>query len=137
MVVIKSLTKILFYKILTNKFKIYDLSKPVQPQLSIPINKFFEEINFIYETDATSLALHRKNNWFDYVVVIILASNILRNLIYTFLNSSDQKFRLFCGDLIQLVVEFKEVSYVAITLLGGASYATSMLLCFICFTIHQ
>ena len=137
MVVIKSLTKISFYKILINKFQIYNLCKSVQPQHRIPINKFFEELNFIYETDPTSSTLHRKKNWFKYVILVILVSNILRNLVYTFFNSNDQKFRLFCGDLIQFAVEIKEVSYVTITMVGSASYATAMFCLFHYSSVNQ
>ena len=111
-------------EILLNKFQINNLSKPIQPNLRVPINRFFGAFNFNYETHQTSLNLHRKSNWFDHVILFILISNILRNLAYTFMNSNDQLFRLFCGDLIQFVL--KEVSYVAITFVGVTSYATAM-----------
>ena len=117
----KSIKEISVNEISLNKFEMNNLSEPIQPNLRVPINGFFGAINFNYETDLT---LHRKSNWFNHVILFLLISNILRNLVYTFMNSTDQLFRLFCGDLIQFAV--KEVSYMAITFVGITSYATAM-----------
>ena len=56
-------------KILPNRFKIKDLSKPLQPNLEAPINDLFKDLNFNYETDSASLTLYRFNSWFTYVIM--------------------------------------------------------------------
>ena len=133
--VFKSLKEISVNEILQNKFQIKDISKPLQPNLRVPINRFFAAINFNYETDQNSLTLHRKSKWFNHVIIFILISNVLRNLAYILMNSTDQLFRLFCGDLIQFIL--KEVSYVAITFVGITSYATAMFCLFHYSSVNQ
>ena len=121
---LKSFKEISVNEILLNKFQINDLSKPLQPNLRVPINRFFGIINFNYETDQASLTLHRKSKWFNHVILFILISNILRNLAYAFMNSTDQLFRLFCGDLIQFVSD--DTSFIAIAFTGISCYGTSI-----------
>ena len=133
--VFKSLKEISVNEILQNKFQIKDISKPLQPNLRVPINRFFAAINFNYETDQNSFTLHRKSKWFNHVIIFILISNLLRNLAYILMNSTDQLFRLFCGDLIQFIL--KEVSYVAITFVGITSYATAMFCLFHYSSVNQ
>ena len=96
--------KISVFKILKNKFKIKNLSKRLHPNLCVPINQFFKDLNLNYGVDPSSSSVHRNNNWFTHVILFILVSNILRNLVYSFLNSNDRLFRLFCGDLMQFIV---------------------------------
>ena len=48
-------------------------------------------------------------------------SETLRNVIYIFLKSDDQLFRLYFGDLIQFFID--EVSFVAILFAGATSYS--------------
>ena len=116
--------KISFYKILKNKFKITDLSKPLHPNLCVSINKFFRDFNFDYEIDSTCSTLNRKKYWFVHIILFILVSNIIRNLVYTFFSSNDQLFRLFCGDLIQFALN--QVSFVAISFVGFTSYSLAI-----------
>ena len=122
--VIKSLMKISVFEILKSKFKIKDISKVLEPHLRVPINKFFKDFIFNYETEPSSFNVHRNNNWFIHVILLILVSNILRNLVYTFLNSNDQLFRLFCGDLIQFALN--QISFVAISFVGFTSYSLAI-----------
>ena len=127
--VFKSLKKVSIYKILRNQFKLNNPSKPIQQNLQIPIKKLFQNFSFNFEIDSTTLTLtQRKRDWLSHVVLFILMSNVIRNLIYTFMNSDDQYFRLFCGDLLQFMVgnlSYK-VSYVAIMLAGAGTFATAM-----------
>ena len=61
------------------------------------------------------------------MVLFILVSDVIRNLVYTFTNSKDQYFRLFCGDLFQFAVGLSyEEKYTTILLAGGGSFATAM-----------
>ena len=122
-------------EILQNQFQINNLSKPLQPNFRIPINRFFGALNFNYETDQTFSTLHRKSKSFDHIIIFILISNILRNLIYSLMNSTDQLFRLFCGDLIQLAVD--DVSYIAISFFGSTSYSLSIFCLFHYSPINQ
>ena len=69
--VFKGLMNISIYKILLNKFKIKDLSKPLQPNLEAPINHLFKDLNFNYETDSTSSTLYRFNSWFTHVILLV------------------------------------------------------------------
>ena len=126
--VIKSLRIVSIYKILRNQFKLHDPSKPIQQNLQIPIKKFFQNVSFNYEIDSKTLTLTQcKRDWLSYLILFILVSNVIRNLIYTFMNSEDQYFRLFCGDLLQFVVDLSyEVSYTTIMLAGGGTFATAM-----------
>ena len=123
--VIKSLMKISVYKILKNKFKIKNISKPIESDLCVPINRFYNDLNFIYETDSTCSTLYCKKHWFTHAILFILVSNIIRNLIYTFFNSNDKFFRLSFGDLIEFVVDKNiEISYITISLVGFTCYST-------------
>ena len=99
--VIKSL-KVSIYKILRNQFKLCDLSKPIEQDLRVPIKKFFQNFSFNYEIDLTTLTLiQRKRDWLSHVVLFILVSNVIRFLVYTFLNSKD-----IHGGLLILTHEF-------------------------------
>ena len=82
----KSFKKVSIYKILRNQSKLNDLTKPIQPDLQIPIKKFLQNFSFNYEIDSTTLTLtQRKRNWLSHMVLFILVSNVIRNLVYTFM----------------------------------------------------
>ena len=122
--VIKSLFKISIYDILTNNFKLIKVSQVIQPEYRIPINKFFQELNFNYQIDSSSLELHRNNNWFNYFILFILVLNILRGPLYIFLNSDDVLFRLYFGDLVQF--NAKSTVIISITFCSLACYSTAI-----------
>ena len=128
--VFKSLKKVSIYKILRNQFKLNNPSKPIQQNLQIPIKKLFQNFSFNFEIDSTTLTLtQRKRDWLSHVVLFILVSNVIRNLVYTFMNSKDQYFKLFCGDLIQFTVDLSyEEKYITIMFAGGGAFATAMLM---------
>lgn len=54
----KSLMNIFsIYKILLNKFKIKDLSKPLQPNLGVPINNLFKDLILIMKLTLDQLCI--------------------------------------------------------------------------------
>ena len=124
MELLKTFKRIPFKEILSNEIVLQDLSKPIDSQYQIPINQIFKVFHFNYETDSSSMALHRNNNWLDHLILLNLIFNILRNLLYAILDPNDQMFRLFCGDLIQFADG--ETAFIAIGLGGLTCNSTSM-----------
>ena len=121
---IKSLLKISIYDILTNNFKLIKVSEIIQPEYRIPIKILFQELNFNYQIDSSSLELHRNNNWFNHIIFLILVSSILRSLIYIFIDFDDIYISLYFGNLIQFNVE--NTTIVSVVFCGLACYSTSM-----------
>ena len=113
-----------FYKILINDFSIKSLSKNICPKLRIPIKKYFEELNFHYEFDWSSMTLYRYNNLLNHFILFILLLNVVRNMLYTFMDSNDQMLRLYFGDLIQFGSH--QTSFIAIAFTGISCFGTSM-----------
>ena len=122
--VFKSLMKISFFKILRNDFQIKELNQNIQPNLRVSMENFFQDLNFYYQFDWSSMALNGSNILFNYLILLILLLNILRNLVYTFMDSTDQMFRLYLGDLIQFVSD--DTSFIAIAFTGISCYGTSI-----------
>ena len=120
--VFKSLMKISFFKILRNDFQIKELNQNIQPNLRVSMENFFLVLNFYYQFDWSSMALNGSNILFNYLILLILLLNILRNLVYTFMDSTDQMFRLYLGDLIQFVSD--DTSFIAIAFTGISCYGT-------------
>lgn len=118
----KSLRKLSFYKILINNFRIKTLSERVQEEIRIPIDDFFESINFKYEFKNESF--QRNHNWLTYLIMLILLSNCLKCLAIVFLDPEDRLTRLYFGNLWQYFG--LDTSFMDIPITGSVSYAFLM-----------
>lgn len=122
MKLIKSLWKLPFYKILTNNFRIKTLSERVQEKIRIPIDDYFELINFKYEFKNESFQRH--HNWFTFLIMLILLLNCLRCLVTAFLDPKDRLARLYFGNLWQYFG--LDTSFMDIPVIGSSFYSFSM-----------
>lgn len=120
--VFKSLMKISFYQILRNDFEMKELNQNIQPNLRVSMETFFQHLNFYHEFNWSKITLNGRNILLNYFILFILLLNILRNLIYIFMNSTDQMFRLYLGDLIQFVSD--DTSFISIAFTGISCYGT-------------
>ena len=85
---------------------------------------FFQHLNFYHEFNWSKITLNGRNILLNYFILFILLLNILRNLVYIFMNSTDQMFRLYLGDLIQFVSD--DTSFISIAFTGISCYGTSI-----------
>ena len=132
---LKTFNRIPFKEIFSDKIVLQDLSKPIDYQYQLPINQIFKVFNFNYKNDPSSMALHCNNNWLDHLILLNFLFNILRNLLYTILDSNDQMFRLYCGDLIQFADG--ETAFITIALGGLTCNSTAMFCLFHYSSVNQ
>ena len=110
------------FDILANNFQIKDLNQILQPEYRIPLSKFFEQLNFKYDFDSSSVS--QRNNFFSRLIFLVILSSAFRHLAYIFFDSEDdQLFRLYFGDLYQFLLN--KISFAAVALTGVTSYGFS------------
>ena len=131
---LKIFLKISFKEIWSYKLVIKELSQPIHCKYQIPIKELFKIIRFNYETDQ-SMVLYRKRNWIVNILLFNLLLNILRYLVYTFLDPNDQMFRLYCGDLIEFADG--ETAFISIAAMAYTAYSTVVFLMFQYLPVNQ
>ena len=129
MELLKKLVRLPFKEILSNKLVIKDFSQPINQKYQIPIKELFSIFYFDYEfheNDDQTITFNRNRKWIVYFILLNLLLNDLRNLFYAFMDSNDQMFRLYCGDLIQFADG--QTTLISIAAAGYTCFATAIFL---------